>query len=375
MSFFSSRNARYRLCGLFLALALACGMPVCSGLAAENRKVIIDDDDSLSLAEATLLKAPGVDVLGITVASGNRWRDDEINRMLRGLEILHRTDVPVVPGAIYPLINSEKLTEKWESLYGRLIWKGAWMKQWVEPTNQPAPNYHAPDVVPTPADGNATTKPSKEIAANFLIRMVHAYPGQVTILAAGAMTNLALAQRLDPEFASLAKELVYMGGSLNPHQQLSTVAAGQYAREFVNSPRREFNLRFDPEAASIVMHAPWHKITMVPSDPATATELSADFLHRIASRNADISRLVAHWQPGSPMWDEIAATVWLNPQIVTRSDQLYVDINTQFGAGYGDTLSWSPGYQPDLDEQKETVVETINPTALLATMEQILGRP
>ncbi|MDT8872167.1 nucleoside hydrolase [Komagataeibacter rhaeticus] len=114
------------------------------------------------------------------------------------------------------------------------------------------------------------------------------------------MTNLALAQRLDPEFASLAKELVYMGGSLNPHQQLSTVAAGQYAREFVNSPRREFNLRFDPEAASIVMHAPWHKITMVPSDPATATELSADFLHRIASRNADISRLVAHWQPGSP---------------------------------------------------------------------------
>ncbi|MDT8872166.1 hypothetical protein RAA17_15755 [Komagataeibacter rhaeticus] len=59
------------------------------------------------------------------------------------------------------------------------------MKQWVEPTNQPAPNYHAPDVVPTPADGNATTKPSKEIAANFLIRMVHAYPGQVTILAAG----------------------------------------------------------------------------------------------------------------------------------------------------------------------------------------------
>ncbi|MDT8872165.1 nucleoside hydrolase [Komagataeibacter rhaeticus] len=105
MSFFSSRNARYRLCGLFLALA--CGMPVCSGLAAENRKVIIDDDDSLSLAEATLLKAPGVDVLGITVASGNRWRDDEINRTLRGLEILHRTDVPVVPGAIYPLINSE----------------------------------------------------------------------------------------------------------------------------------------------------------------------------------------------------------------------------------------------------------------------------
>lgn len=92
MSFLSSRNARHRLCGVLVALA--CSVPAYSGFAAENRKVIIDDDDSLSLAEATLLKAPGVDVLGITVASGNRWRDDEINRMLRGLEILHRTDVP-----------------------------------------------------------------------------------------------------------------------------------------------------------------------------------------------------------------------------------------------------------------------------------------
>lgn len=45
----------------------------------------------------------------------------------------------------------------------------------------------------------------------FMIRLVHQYPGQISIIECGPMTNLALAQKLDPEFASLAKELVYMG--------------------------------------------------------------------------------------------------------------------------------------------------------------------
>ena len=46
------------------------------------------------------------------------------------------------------LLNSEKLTDRWEALYGKLTWRGAWMKQWVEPTKQKLPPYHGPDVVP-----------------------------------------------------------------------------------------------------------------------------------------------------------------------------------------------------------------------------------
>ena len=49
-------------------------------------------------------------------------------------------------------------------------------------------------------------------AASYMVEMVHKYPGQVSIFAAGAMTNVALAVRLDDQFASLAKELVIMGG-------------------------------------------------------------------------------------------------------------------------------------------------------------------
>ena len=50
------------------------------------------------------------------------------------------------------------------------------------------------------------------MAASFMVEQVHKYPGQVSIYAAGAMTNIALAVRLDEDFASLAKELVIMGG-------------------------------------------------------------------------------------------------------------------------------------------------------------------
>lgn len=45
-----------------------------------------------------------------------------------------------------------------------------------------------------------------------MVQMVHNYPGHVSIYSAGALTNIALAVRMDPQFASLAKDLVIMGG-------------------------------------------------------------------------------------------------------------------------------------------------------------------
>jgi len=241
-----------QILGLWLGLIMTF---VPADAQTARRKVIIDDE-GFALMHIMLLEADDVDVLGITTVSGNVWVNRATAQALRGLEIVGRTDVPVVPGASYPLLNSEALTDRWEALYGKLVWKGAWMKQWVEPTRQSTPPYHgANDPVDLPW-GNPMTKPSPEIAANFLIRMVRKYPGQVTIVECGPMTNLALAQRLDPEFASLTKELVYMGGSLNPQQVLDNASAAQFAREFVNTPRREFNMRFDPEAASIVSRSP-----------------------------------------------------------------------------------------------------------------------
>lgn len=320
-----------------------------------------------------LLRDPGVQLMGLTVVTGDLWRDEAVAHALRGLELAGRTDVPVVPGAVMPLLNTEARTERWEALYGKLVWKGAWMRQWVEPTKQSAPHYHAPDVVPALPEGAPTTKPRAEHAAEFIIRTVRAYPGEVTIIAAGPFTNIAIALSLDPGIAALAAGLVYMGGSLDPVQTRSDIPAAEFAREFVNSPRREFNLRFDPEAASIVMHAAWRSIVMVPVDPSTATEITPALLHRLSEARTPLARLIATREPGFPMWDEIATAVWLDPSLITSATRLYVDVNTQFDAGYGDTLSWSPDYQPGLGEQIETVVRRIDVRHFEALLTRLLA--
>jgi inosine-uridine nucleoside N-ribohydrolase len=343
--------------------------------AAEKRKVIIDDD-GFSMMHVMLLKSDDVQVLGITSVSGDLWANRAAAQALRGLELLGRSDVPVAQGATFPLVNSEALTDRWEALYGKLVWRGVWMRHWVEPTLQPEPVYRGPtDPVTDLPYGNPTTHVIAENAVQFLIRMVHTYPGQVTIIACGPMTNLALAQRLDPEFAHLAKGLVYMGGSLNPHQVLDNRAAADFAREFVNSPRREFNFRFDPEAASVVSRSPWRSITMVPADPSTGTQMSPELIARLEAAATPafkpwVHQLPAYW----PLWDEIASAVWIDPTLVTSHDRLYVDVSTQFGPGYGDTLSWSEHYQPGLGEQPADVVHSIDAERLYALMLRMIAR-
>ena len=339
--------------------------------AGEARRKVILDDDGFGTAQWMVIKSPDIEVLGMAAVTGDFWRDEAMARGLRGLEIIGRSDIPVLPGATNPLLNSEKLTDRWEALYGKLVWKGAWMKRWVEPTEQSLPKYHTPEVVPNLPQGTPTTKPSAEIAALFMIRKVHEFPGEVSIVATGPLTNLALAQRLDPQFAALAKELVYMGGSLNPQQRRSGTTAAQFAREFVNSPRREFNIHFDPEAARIVFHAPWKKIVMVPVDPATETEMSPELVRRLSRGNTLLAGLI-RMEQGFPLWDQIAAAVWLDPSLIKDSAQLYVDVDTTFGPDYGNTLTWSPGYQPDLDEQLQTAVRAVDVPRLEAMMATLL---
>ena len=352
-----------------MCVALLLLLAIANSTLAEGKRKVILDDDGFGMMHIMLLKDPGIEVLGLTSVTGDLWEKRAAASALRGLEIIGRTDVPVSEGAVYPLVNSEALTNRWEALYGKLVWKGAWMKQWVEPTKQSLIVYHGPDDLADLPDGSPKIKASSELAANFLIRMVHKYPGEISIIAAGPMTNLALAQRLDPAFAGLAKELVYMGGSFNPQQALTNKYAADFAREYVNSPRREFNIRFDPEAASVVSRSPWKRVTVIPGDPATATQMTRSLLDRMAKVAAP--ELAAHFraqEPGFPLWDEIAAAVFIDPSIVRSSETLFVDYNSQFGPGYGDTLSWRPGYEPGLGERSATVVRTIDPERLETLM-------
>jgi inosine-uridine nucleoside N-ribohydrolase len=337
-------------------LALLCaGSCLAQG---SHRKVIFDEDTfgpggSNMQAVLLLLQARDVDLLGITVVSGDGWRDEEVSQTLRLLEIAQRPDVPVIPGAVLPLLNTPERTRRWETLYGKLYYKGAWMESHNDDgTTQLTPRHpDDPYRVPPSPEGTPKLLPSKETAAAFLVRQVREHPGEVTILAGGPLTDLALAVRLDPQLPQLAKELVFMGGSYSP--QASNNA---FAEEYANAPRLEFNMRFDPEAASLVLHEPWKRIVQVPVDPTTPTFFRPELIKQVAAGKAPFAAYIGRFGQSFPMWDELAVAVWLDPTLIRRSATLAVDIDTSFTASYGDTLSWSPGRGPGLGERPVQVV-------------------
>jgi purine nucleosidase len=191
-----------RLLRLTAVLVASCAI---SG-SQEKRKLIIDQDaagpggtDQQSIL--MLIQSPQTDVLGITVVTGDQWLHEEVAHTLRMLELIGRTDIPVVLGAEYPLIRRKNETELWEQRFGSVAYLGAWTPRL----------YHPPDELGDMREGKPTTKPSDEDAAHFLLRVAHELPHQVTIYEGGPMTNLALAVRIDPEFPALVKELVFMG--------------------------------------------------------------------------------------------------------------------------------------------------------------------
>ncbi|HYX47920.1 MAG TPA: nucleoside hydrolase, partial [Sphingomicrobium sp.] len=116
--------------------------------APARRKVIIDQDafgpaGSNMQAILLVLQSKDVEVLGITIPSGDGWRDEEVSHTLRLLEIAQRTEVPVFPGAVFPLVNTQERTKHWETLYGRLFYKGAWTETWPEEGAVRRTPYHA----------------------------------------------------------------------------------------------------------------------------------------------------------------------------------------------------------------------------------------
>ncbi len=310
-----------------------------------RRKVIIDQDCSgpggSNLQTLLLMiQSPQVEVLGITVVSGNQWRDEEVAHTLRLLEIIGRTDIPVIPGAVFPLVRSHQEAMAWQQRYGKVAFGGAWDPRW----------WHEPSVIPKLPEGAPATQPAAEDAAHFLIRMVHKYPHEITIYEGGPMTDLALAIAIDPQFPELAKELVFMGGSLRPETANP---------EFANSPRHEFNFWFDPEAADRVLRGGWKKIICTPTDISVKTRLTPEMVQQIANSGTPLAQYVArYFQPGMGadyMWDELAAAAWIDPTLITKGEVLYMGVDTDRGASYGNTLTWSEESKPQTDVRQVEV--------------------
>jgi len=356
-----------------LVLMMACIFILSSNLWAQKIKVIVDQDargpattDMQSIL--IFLQSDKFDVLGITTVSGDQWVKEETQRTLRLLEIAGRTDVPVIEGAEFPLVNSKEETERWEALYGKFRYKGCWSDFSDRSADTPPAfraGYHEPNIVPPLLEGTPHTKALDETAAHFIIRTVHQYPGEVVIWAGGPLTNVALALRLDPEVATLAKSLVLMG-------------SGMYADNGGISGidgRREFNWWFDPEAVRIAMRAPWKKIVVTPIDISVKTKLGPEIKAAIANADTPVARYLREYSVDSFMWDELSAAAMVDPSIITGQKELYVDIDIDHGPSYGETLFWSPGTALPSYERLATVQFDVDAPRLYDLYVKLMTQP
>jgi inosine-uridine nucleoside N-ribohydrolase len=334
------------------SLLLALVVAVCP---AQKRLVLIDQDGSgpggsNQMAMLVLLQSPEVEALGITMVTGNAWRDEEALHTLRMLELTGHANVPFAKGAVFPLIRTQQDTWLNEAIDGKVTWLGAWgqgaftlaesASGSVTPIIPEKLESHGPYEIPPMPEGQPAIKPIDEDAAHFLIRQVRAHPHQVTIYAAGPLTNIALAIAIDPEFAALTRGIVLMGGSLNPQTD---------DPEFATNPRHEFNFWFDPEAAHIVLRAPWPRIDVTTVDVSIRAPFTKKMLDEVAaaSGQSPAAGYIAAWsQNRYYLWDELAACAWLDPTLITKEKLVYMDVDLSHGPGYGDTLTWSENLKP-----------------------------
>jgi inosine-uridine nucleoside N-ribohydrolase len=347
------------LAAWLLAAWLMAAAPAIAAPKPIAPKLIVYDNDFYGPACTDILPLigdPDVKVLGFTVVTGDGWLDEETGYLLRFLEVAGRTDIPVVKGALWPLINTPERTAAWERAYGALPWKGAWNAA------APGQSFHPdqPFLVPPNPAGTATIRAQAGTAAAFMIEQVHRHPHQVTILAAGPMTNVALAIRLDPQFASLAKELVFMGALIDVN--LPQVVGD-------TNFNTDFNFNFDPEAAHIALTAPWARIVAV-GNVSNGLRMNPALAARIDTTRTPVTDLIARFQDTLPLWDQLAAAIAVDPSLVTRKVQAFMDVDTDHGVYYGATRLWPPATAPGQGEQKVDIVLAVDEDRFLRAFVQ-----
>jgi inosine-uridine nucleoside N-ribohydrolase len=283
--------------------------------------VVPPQDDGTALVLA--LHSPELKVLGVTTVAGNDTMQRGTSDALRVLEIANRTDVPLYRGSNRPLVH---VKSEWATTV-----HGKWWSD--EPP-------------PPPPGGFAKKQAEKESAIDFMIRTVNANPGEITILAIGPLTNIAMAIRQDPDFGHNVKKIAIMGGAV-----ASLPGGGGNV-----TPNAEFNIWVDPEAAWVVLHS---GIPMVftPLNVTSKTNFSKEAYDKIVSVDTPITRLIKErMAPAfeknptrrSSMYDQLTVASLIDPSLVKTVD-VYMDVVITHGPAYGTTVGamkqWEGGEQ------------------------------
>ena len=289
-----------------------------------RHRLVIDTDSAVFNDDAAALAMLAArrdlfEILGVTVVAGNHTVPQGAEHMLHVLELTGAADVPLHLGAHAPLVNTPERAVRWEAEWGPIAFKGA---------------FAAPPEVGPPQGGRfAATRPRSGDAVTFLVETIERHPDEVTLVALGPLTNVALALQRRPDLASRIQSLVFMGGNARVPGNVT--------------PAAEFNFWFDPEAAAAVLAAPIPRVVMFGLDITNHAPLHRTLFDRIVAVDTPLTRLMRHdmgprfdTDPAATayVWDCITAAWLIEPSIVTSSERLPITVDTAFGPKYGATV-------------------------------------
>ena len=288
------------------------------------KRLIIDTDPGVDDAQAILLALahPDVQVEAITTVSGNVSIDLTTANALKILDVAEK-DIPVYRGCDRPLINMPEY----------------------------AAYVHGADGLGDCGIPASKRQAQTEHAVHALVRLANENPGELTLVAIGPLTNLAVALSLDPELPTKFKQLVIMGGAI-------------YSKGNAGSLTAEFNIHADPEAAHIVFSS-WPMLSLLSWETTLAHVFTRQVLNRFFNMGTARARFFHDTNQkilgfikdrlGQDMLfapDGLAVAAAIEPGIVTRADRKHVSIELHGSLTRGQTVvDWSnaTGKQPNTE--------------------------
>lgn len=323
-------------------------------MGAPRRKIILDTDPAVGipgtdaddpLALMLALKDPRLELIGVTTIFGNCPPALGARCAAAVLRAAGREDVPVAVG-MGTRMNGELpqlLQDAYAGARGR------------------------PGQVELPEIVNPRTALN---AVDFIIDTVSAHPGEVTIVAIGAQTNLALAIEKAPRLRKDIAAIVFMGGALGLEPR--------YGRGNI-TPLAECNIWFDPQAADIVFRS-GIDLTMVSLDvtnPTTGLMLRESAIRAVDPKSAPLAPIFREvcatyldapmfdWGDGCVLYDPLAVAVAADRRVASFED-MSVAVSLEPGPSVGQTVMSPRGATNmsvcvDVDGAKavENIVRTI----------------
>ncbi|SHE60604.1 nucleoside hydrolase [Streptoalloteichus hindustanus] len=314
-----------------------------------RRRIVLDTDPGIddSIAFLYLAAQPDAEIVAVGSVHGNVSSRLTAENALRLLDLVDLPHVPVAVGAQRPL---------------------------AQPLLRGGEAVHGVDGLGGVAGPPSPRQPVPESAAEQLVRLARQHPGELSVLALGPLTNVALAYLLEPELPRLLREVVCMGGAVAVPGNIT--------------PHAEANIWHDPEAAEVVLGAGFD-LTLVPLDVTLRTWAGAAWWNAVAQVDHPRARfaceVTAHYidfykihpsdEPGCPLHDALAAAVLLDPALV-RCEEHRVTVELTGAQTRGATLADRRGFPSPEDPAARPpirVATEVDAPEVLARIHRALG--